>query len=305
MPSLSITPVACFGEILWDVLPGGKRLGGAPFNVAYHLGQLGVPVRMISSIGNDADGAAIRDLLAEKQVSPDFLQTAAAKPTSMVYATESAAHEMQYEIVEDVAWDEIVVTPENSKLVAEAPFFVFGSLSARAPVSRNTLMTLLEQAECAVFDINLRQPFYSPALITALLEKTSILKINEGELDILSDWLGYSGDTLHKLNAIAGRFSLGEILVTRGANGALVYKEGNHWSCDGIATTVADTVGSGDAFLAGYLFAWLSRSPMEQRIQVANQLAAWVTRSYGACPPYDAAISTLIHQLIIKKPALQ
>lgn len=295
MSLFSIAPVACFGEILWDMLPTGRRLGGAPFNVCYHLGQFGVPARMISRIGGDEAGAAIQTLLQEQQMDESFVQVTANAPTGYVFATEVRPNEMEYEIVEDVAWDGIVTTPGNLALVAEAPFFVFGSLAARSATSHDTLFALLDNATCAVFDINLRQPFYSSGLISSLLEKTHILKINENELDILAGWFGFAGDVLQKLQALVRRFSLNEILLTRGADGALVFKDGMHWSRAGIATTVADTVGSGDAFLAGYLYARLSGAAMDQRIDFANQLAAWVTQFYGACPPYDNSVPELIN----------
>ena len=253
MSLLSTAPVACFGEILWDILPTGRRLGGAPFNVCYHLGRLGVPARMISRIGGDEAGAAIQTLLQEQQVDESFVQVTANAPTGYVFATEVRPNEMAYEIVENVAWDGIVTTPGNLALVAEAPFFVFGSLAARSATSHDTLFALLDNATCAVFDINLRHPFYAAGLISSLLEKTHILKINENELDILAGWFGFAGDMLQKLQALYRRFSLNEILLTLGADGALVFKDGMHWSRAGIATKVADTVGSGDAFLAGYL----------------------------------------------------
>lgn len=295
MSLLSTAPVACFGEILWDMLPTGRRLGGAPFNVCYHLGRLGVRASMISCIGADEAGTAIQKLLEEQQVDDAFVQVTTHAPTGYVFATEVRLNEMEYEIVEDVAWDGIVTTPGNLALVAEAPFFVFGSLAARSATSHDTLFALLDNATCAVFDINLRQPFYSPALISSLLEKTHILKINENELDILSGWFGFAGDVLQKLQALVRRFSLNEVLLTRGADGALVFKDGMHWSRAGIATKVADTVGSGDAFLAGYLYARLSGAAMDHRIDFANRLAAWVTQCYGACPPYDHSVPELIN----------
>lgn len=286
------------------MLPAGRRLGGAPFNVCYHLDRLGVPARMIARIGADEAGASIQALLKSQQLSAAYVQTSVQEPTGYVYAREVRPHEMEYEIVEGVAWDAIECTPDNRALVAEAPFFVFGSLAARSAVSHDTLFALLETSTCTVFDINLRPPFFSGPLIRSLLEKTHILKINEAELDLLAGWFGLAGDTGQKLDALCQQFSLNEILLTRGAQGALVYKEGKHWSRAGIATTVADTVGSGDAFLAGYLYARLSGASMEQRIEVANQLAAWVTRFHGACPPYDPGIRTLIHHSLTQKTAL-
>lgn len=304
MSLLSTAPVACFGEILWDILPTGRRPGGAPFNVCYHLGRLGVPARMISCIGADEAGMSIQALLQEQAVDATYVQVVDHVPTGYVYAREVRPNEMQYEIVEGVAWDEIVTSPENMALVAEAPFFVFGSLAARATTSHDTLFALLGKATCAVFDINLRPPFYSVPLISSLLEKTHLLKINESELDMLAGWFGFKGNMLEKLEALSRRFSLEEILLTRGADGALVYKEGRHWSRNGIVTHVADTVGSGDAFLAGYLYARLAGAAMDQRIEAANQLAAWVTQFYGACPPYDHAILELINHSLTQKTAL-
>ncbi|WEK35983.1 MAG: carbohydrate kinase [Candidatus Pseudobacter hemicellulosilyticus] len=300
MTPQSFAPVACFGEILWDLLPSGRRLGGAPFNVCYHLGQLGLPARMISCLGDDPSGADVRALLAEQQLPASYVQTVQHAPTGYVFATEVAPQEMQYEIVEDVAWDEIGITPEAIQLVDSAPYFVFGSLVARGATSRATLFALLEAAQRPVFDVNLRPPFYSEPLIHSLLEKTSILKINENELTILADWFGLKGSTGQQLEALASRYSLEEILLTRGAHGAMAWKEGQHWSCEGIPTKVADTVGSGDAFLAAYLTSSTAGAPIPQRLEAANRLAAWVTQWHGGCPPYDDHVLHRFKLSIIK-----
>lgn len=303
MPLISNAPVACFGEVLWDILPSGKQVGGAPFNVCYHLDQLGLPTKMISCIGEDEDGIAIRRELQDKKMSMDFLQTST-QPTGTVVGQLSSEDEMVYTIVEDVAWDQIQLTEANSKLVEEAPYFIFGSLAARSPNSRSALLSLLERANCAVFDVNLRAPFFNADLIAMLLHQTTILKINEKELDQLSAWFGEETSVAGKLQHLTQQFNIDEIVLTRGAHGALIYKDGQEWIQKGKPTQVADTVGSGDAFLAGYLFAKSEGLDTPEQAATANTLAAWVTQSYGACPPYTAAIREFINHSRIIKPRL-
>lgn len=258
---------------------------------------------MISAIGNDQAGHDIRDIFRQQQFDAAYLQVIDGVQTGYVLATEVQPNEMQYEIVEDVAWDKIQTTAENTALADQSPYFVFGSLAARAITSNETLFALLEKATCAVFDVNLRFPFYSPDLIFSLLAKTHILKINEKELELLAGWTGITGDTPALLAALSRKYALPEILLTRGEHGAAVYAAGIYQTVDGIQTTVADTVGSGDAFLAGYLYARTRGASMHERLTAANQLAAWVTRSYGACPPYGHSILQHINQLLTTKTA--
>lgn len=304
MPISTTAPIACFGEVLWDILPNGKHVGGAPFNVCYHLNQLGLHAGMISSVGNDEDGIAIRQELQQKKMSMDFLQEST-KPTGTVTGQPSSNAEMVYTITEEVAWDDIRLTESTSQLVQAAPCFIFGSLAARSETSRTTLFQLLDLTNCAVFDVNLRAPFYSPELIRRLLNKTSILKINENELNQLTNWFGQPGTIAEELEQLAERFFIEEIVLTRGANGSLIYKEKQSWIREGITAKIADTVGSGDAYLAGYLYARFQGYDTPQQAVTANTLAAWVTQSFGACPPYDASILASINHLRNIKPELQ
>lgn len=304
MPLTTTAPIACFGEVLWDILPNGKHVGGAPFNVCYHLNQLGLHASMISSVGNDADGIAIRQELQQKKMSMDFLQESV-KPTGTVTGQLASNEEMVYTITEGVAWDDIKLTAASLELVKAAPCLIFGSLAARSDTSRTTLLDLLDQANCAVFDVNLRAPYYSPDLIRRLLNKTSILKINENELDQLTNWFGKPGTVAEQLEQLTERFYIEEIVLTRGANGSLIYKEKQQWIQEGIPSKIADTVGSGDAFLAGYLYARFQGYDTPQQAATANTLAAWVTQSFGACPPYDSTLIASINHSRNIKPELQ
>lgn len=283
----TIATVACYGEILWDMLPNGKNLGGAPLNVCYHLGQLEINAAMISRIGNDAAGREIRQLVTSKRMTDEFLQVDPKLPTSEVLAVPGPNNEMQYTIVENVAWDRITLTPSNQSLAKQAGYFVFGSLCSRSATSRETLNALLALSHCSVFDVNLRKPFYDAESIATLLQQTDILKLNETELAIISDWFLSASTTEDRLTALAKYFRIDEILVTCGPNGAMAWVDGRTWTHPGFRVTVADTVGSGDAFLAAYLSARIRDFSMEKRLDMANRLAALVTGFSGACPEYD------------------
>ncbi len=292
----STHPIVCFGELLWDILPGGKHPGGAPYNVCYHLNQLGLPAIMITAIGDDADGYALLKELRQQEMSADYLQKSAL-PTSTVIGELSADNEMVYTITPNVAWDDIHLTEENQRLVENAPYFIFGSLAARSNTTKQTLLQLLRLAHTKVFDVNLRAPHYNKPLISELLSHTNILKINERELDQLSTWFASPGSTEKNLQRISTLFSIEEIIVTKGAGGSIVFKENNLWYQDSEVVAVADTVGSGDAFLAGYLLAREKGLDKIRQSQMANRLAGWVTQSYGGCPPYTSAIRNALNQI--------
>lgn len=182
----------CFGEVLWDILPEGAVPGGAPMNVAYHLNKLSKPTSIISKIGDDENGNKLVGFLKKYNVSTELIQVDQQHETGTVLATHGENNEMHYDIVKPVAYDFIDLSNQLKEKVAVAPVFIFGSLAARSEHSRNTLLQLIDAAQTKVLDINLRPPHYEKHVVENLLDKATILKLNNNELDILCDWLGYS-----------------------------------------------------------------------------------------------------------------
>ena len=215
-------------------------------------------------------------------------------PTGLVSATVHPNHEVTYEIQQPAAWDFIELNDSCSSLVQQAPFFVFGSLVARNPASRKTLYTLLEQAQTRVFDINLRAPHYSRQGIEALLQKTSLLKLNENELPLVSSWYGAAGSRKEQMQLLQDKFGIDTILVTCGGEGALLLLDGKMYAHKGFQVRVKDTVGSGDAFLAAFLYQTINGAAPEERLAFANRLGAFVATQEGACPVYDLQQATSI-----------
>lgn len=279
--------VVCFGETLWDFLPGGKQPGGAPMNVAYHLGKLGKNPAIISRVGNDELGRELLRLMKEKNINTDYVQTDDDLPTSTVVARLTDNHEMVYDIVQNVAWDNIEYDDLLRAIVKEADYFVFGSLAARSARTRATLFQLLEMAKTKVLDINLRAPHYSRELIETMLAKADIVKLNEAELKLIIEWFRVYSNDEDAIAFLQEKFDIHIMVVTKGSEGALL-KVGNVlYSHEGYQVVVADTVGSGDSFLAGVLFQLIDHIPYEHILDFANKLGAFITTQKGACPVYQ------------------
>lgn len=277
--------VMCFGEILWDLLPGGKIAGGAPMNVAYQLNQLGVPVGMVSRIGRDDLGDEIFEFLKAKNIPTAFVQQEKTRPTGIVKVVLNERGQPQYEIVENVAWDFIEAENGAVEAVKNADIFVFGSLVARAETSRETLFNMLENARFRVLDVNLRKPFFSKKLLDELLQKVEFVKMNDEELDIIADWLGFRGDEKNKMTALKNAFALDVLVVTRGEKGAVSLDATGFCQHDGVKVEVVDTIGSGDAFLAGYLSKFLQKKTPAECLGFGCQMGAFVATQRGGTAP--------------------
>ncbi|MEY4904746.1 MAG: hypothetical protein RLZZ292_2561, partial [Bacteroidota bacterium] len=250
--------IVCFGEVLWDLLPTGKVAGGAPMNVAFHLNELGAASTMISRIGADELGIEITNFLKEKGIDIAFVQVDTSFPTGIVEVTLSESGQPSYEIVENVAWDNIKIEPKAIKAVREADAFVFGSLVARNETSKNTLLELIEAAQLTVFDVNLRAPFFSKELLHELMQKANIVKMNDEELEIISDFQGIEGTEKEKMKQLKKTYNLDLLVVTKGKKGAMVFFDAVFYENEGVKVTVQDTIGSGDAFLAAFLYHYLA-----------------------------------------------
>jgi fructokinase len=280
--------VVCYGEILWDNLPSGKKPGGAPMNVAYHLNQLGIESRLISKVGNDKNGEELLAFLQTKGLSRKYCQIDNTYPTSTVEVLIGEDNEVKYEIVKPVAWDYIEENEEISTLTENADAFVFGSLATRCLTSYNTLLSLLDKATFRVFDVNLRAPHYSVDFIAKLLVKSDLLKLNIHELNLITNWFFPNCKTeWEKVTLIQERFQIPEIVVTKGSLGATYYTKNEQYNYPAYKVIVNDTIGSGDSFLAAFLAKRLEDTEIEETLSYAAALGAYVTMHSGACPEYE------------------
>jgi fructokinase len=297
---LSDDPIVCFGEILWDVLPGGRFPGGAPLNVAYHLQKLGNRTAMISRFGLDDEGKKLIDLIDSYGIGTEHFQLDEEWPTGKVLATVLENEEVRYDILQPVAWDYIQWEEGFETIVSKAPYLVFGSLATRSPVSRNTLFRLLEVAPRRVLDANLRPPFYSREVIEKLFTGLHLLKLNSAELELVTGWFSPYKTDMERIKILQDRFAIPSIVVTKGSKGALFNVEGSVYEHPGFPVDVVDAVGSGDAFLAALLTQLSAgKSPLEA-LRFANATGALVATQRGACPAYDRA--QIDHLLKLESP---
>jgi len=285
-----MNPVVCFGEVLWDILPTGQQPGGAPFNVAVHLHQLGQPVQLISRVGDDELGRELLDFITSKGVSTQYVQQGKTHLTGVVKANVDDANEVVYKIVQPVAWDYIQYEDELGDLVDSAAMLVYGSLAARQAGTRETLYRLLEHARFRVFDVNLRPPHYTQEVTEYLLGKAHLVKMNHHELAEIMGWLGQTaGDRPAAMRWLAERYGLQAVCVTCGAEGALLYTNGQLHQAPGLVVEVRDTIGSGDAFLAALLRGWLAGTEPGAMLRFACAAGALVATHQGATPAITPA----------------
>lgn len=279
----------CFGEILWDILPTGAKPGGAPMNVAYHLQKLGLQTALISRVGQDERGEGLLSLLQQSGVTTAYVQKDSEQPTGVVNATVHESNEVTYEIVHPVAWDFIGMEEGLFDLVSAARFFVYGSLASRAAKTATTLWQLVEKAQTKVVDINLRPPHFSKEIIERLLHSADILKLNEHELPLIASRYCDAKESEEQVRFLQKNFSIPTVIVTRGGEGAMICEDGVICSHPGYKVELADTVGSGDAFLAAFLAKTKEGAGMEERLRFANAMGAFIASKEGACPAYELA----------------
>lgn len=279
--------VICFGEVLWDILPSGAAPGGAPVNVAYHLQKQGVSTAVITRVGKDKEGKELQQVFAEKGVDTSWFQYDDRYETGKVYAKLLSNHDVEYDIIQPVAWDHIAWDERFDPLLRRTSFFVYGSLAARNDVSRNTLLKLLDIPCKKVFDVNLRSGFYTRELITELLGKADFVKMNLSELDLITGWYKELNSIEDRLRFFCEQFNSKQAVVTMGSDGAVFFNDGDIIRQKGLMVNVKDTVGSGDAFLAGLLSQLICNVRAEEALRFANQLGAFVATQHGPCPEYD------------------
>lgn len=287
LPFSSHPDVVCFGEVLWDILPDKSLPGGAPMNVAYHLKKLGSHPALITKVGIDDYGKKLINLLSENGLTTDFFQIDYDHPTGLVYANPNEHNEVVYDIVFPSAWDFIQWEDAFTNLLSAAEYFVFGSLTSRNKISRDTLYQLLEVAKRKVLDINLRPPNFHRTNIEYLLGKADILKVNISELELITGWFSHFESTEDRMKILQDQFNIETIIATMGGDGALVNDKGNMYRHSGFKVQVTDTIGSGDAFLAGFLSHMMSGSSTEKALGFASGIGAFMATQHGACPDYQ------------------
>ena len=286
----SITPniIVGIGELLWDKLPAGKKLGGAPANFAYHVSQLGLPSCAISAIGNDSDGDEILAEIGTKNI--DTLISKVDFPTGTVDVTMSGNGIPSYKINTNVAWDNIPFNDKTAEIASNTIAVCFGALAQRSETSRNTIAQFINampnSAETLkIFDINLRQNFYSKEIITESLTLCNILKINDSELDIVSDLYQISGTVSDICHKLIRNHNLHILILTCGENGSYVFSsDGTHSFISTPKVDVADTVGAGDSFTAAFTAATLRGASIAEAHQAAVNISAYVCTQQGATP---------------------
>jgi fructokinase len=279
--------VAGIGELLWDVLPSEEKLGGAPINFTYHataLGGKGIP---ISSIGNDSRGRKALDFLAAKQLDTRCISISNQLPTGFVTIELDSAGVAHYHFPDHVAWDHLLINQAAQAATDQLDAVCFGTLAQRSKDSRATIRRYLADLPAAtkrVFDLNLRQDFYSRDIIESSLELCSILKLNDDELATLTAMFGLPGNTQEQLHSLLRGHRLELVILTRGADGSILLSEQEQVSHLGTATTVVDTIGAGDSFTAAVVIGLLLQRPLAEINEAASRLAAYVCSQSGAMP---------------------
>lgn len=280
--------VVGMGEALWDVLPEGKKIGGAPANFAYHVSQFGLSSCVVSAVGDDALGKEIIENFTSKGLNQLIAEVP--YPTGTVQVEIDQAGVPQYEIKENVAWDNIPYTEALEDLAKKTKAVCFGSLAQRNVVSRETISRFLDAMprhddSLVVFDVNLRQGFYNKEILCNSMKRCNILKINDEELVTVSRMFGYPGiDLQDKCWILLGKYNLKMLILTCGINGSYVFTPGNVSFQPTPTVEVADTVGAGDSFTAAFIASILRGKTVAEAHSRAVQTSAYVCTKKGAMP---------------------
>lgn len=278
--------VSCFGEILWDVFPSYRRIGGAPLNVALRMHSLGASVNMISRLGRDADAEKILKYLEDQGLSSKFIQMDEEYKTGTVDVHLDETRTATYTINKPAAWDAIELAPEMKQAVRSSDALIYGSLATRSKRSRETLQSLLRQSRFKIFDMNLRPPHYDMDQLIGLLNQADLVKLNDEELDELVVHLKLPGMTVTEKMTHLSEWLTSEVTlcVTKGAEGAQLLLKGEMYSNSGYQVKVADTVGAGDSFLAALSYNLLNHMAPQEALDNACAMGSLVASKEGAIP---------------------
>jgi len=288
--------IVALGEVLWDLLPEGKMLGGAPANFAFHAHALGAESQLISRIGDDHLGREIQQRFSARGLPVGGLQIDPAAPTGTVSVELSADGQPRYIIHEHVAWDAIAAVPDAMSAVADADAVCFGSLAQRSPASCATIRALVAATlptAWRIFDVNLRQDYYTRETIETSLNLANVLKLNETELPKLAAMFGLTGETSDQVIALATRFDLRAIALTLGAGGSLLRVGDTLSALAGTPVKVRDTIGAGDSFTAMLALGLIGGWPAAQINERANAIAPHACSRSGARPGLPAGLRAL------------
>ena len=282
--------IICFGEVLFDVFPTHRKIGGAPLNVALRMASLGINAQIISRVGNDKIGKELLHFIKENGVATDTIQVDENLSTGEVIVQLNDKGSASYTINYPVAWDKIEVTSVAKNAIANADAMVFGSLVCRHLVSHQTLLDLMNLAKYKIFDVNLRAPFYTKELLIELMNKADFIKFNDDELYEISEYMNSPYHSLEQnIHFIAEQTNTKHICVTKGSHGAVLYYNDTMYYNSGYKIEVADTVGAGDSFLAGLLTQLLTGNDTQFAVNYACALGALVAQKEGANPKIEAA----------------
>ncbi len=282
--------ITCFGEVLWDIFPAQKKIGGAPLNVALRLHSMGIDSSVITKIGDDDLGKDILKYTKGQGLPVHTFQIDQKYKTGEVLVTLDHENTATYEISRPVAWDFIEYSEENARAVEESDAIIFGSLASRNEVSRNTLLRLLDIAKFKILDVNLRPPHYDAKLLLELIKQADFIKLNDEELDEISNQFNLIEHTLEdQIKAIAKHTNTNQICITKGGKGATLFYDGVFYNNTGYKVKVVDTVGAGDSFLATLISGLLQKKTPQGSIDHACAIGAMVAGSEGANPVFSEA----------------
>lgn len=275
--------IVCYGEVLWDMFPEGKKLGGAPLNVALRAQSFGHKACVISSIGKDAIGNEIIDEIKSYSASVEHIQTSKNFSTSKVLVKLDESGSASYEIEMPCAWDDIQLLDQDIEIVKASDAFIYGSLIARSKSSRETLFSLLETAKFKVFDVNLRAPHYTLESLIRFMEVADFIKFNDDEIVEICASMGFTDKKLENcIQFIAEKTKTKQVCVTLGGDGAMLFSNNQFVYSKGFRVKVADTVGAGDSFLATLISKLLQDADPQDAITYACAVGAIVASKSGA-----------------------
>ncbi|MBP0902642.1 carbohydrate kinase family protein [Mariniflexile gromovii] len=280
-----MSKITCFGEVLWDVFPTHKKIGGAPLNVANRLQSLDNEVTMISAIGKGENGAKLLNYIKDVGIDSSCIQVHNEYKTGKVKVMLNEKGSASYDIKYPRAWDKIRLTEVNKKAVKSSDAFVFGSLVARDDSSRSTLYGLIELAKYKIFDLNLRPPYYTKDVLFHLMDKADFIKFNDDELFEVCKYMGSKFNSLEQnLMFISEKTNTKQICVTKGSHGAVLLYDNKLYYNSGFLVKVIDTVGAGDSFLGTLISQLLNNVNPQKAIDFACAVGALVAQSEGANP---------------------
>jgi len=280
----------CFGEVLWDIFPEHRNIGGAPLNVAIRLNSLNNESYMISRVGIDKDGDLLTDFVKKNGVNIDYIQKDPMLYTGEVTIELDKQGAATYNIMFPRAWDKIEVDEKTINLVRDSDAFIYGSLAGRDEVSKNSLFQLINHANYKIFDINLRPPHYSMELLSQLMNTADFIKFNDDELFEISKYLGSKYHSIEQnIRYVAEKTTTEHVCVTKGKHGAVLLYDDTFYYNSGYQIKVKDSVGAGDSFLASLISQLLKNVHPQKAIDFACAVGALVAGQEGATPSISAA----------------